>query len=77
MRGVGAAAASDEGFDAALEQYRHGLEAFVRGDATAVKALFSRRDDVTLANPFGPPQRGRANVERTIDRAGANFADGT
>ena len=38
---------------------------------------FSRRDDVTLANPLGPPRLGRAEVERTIEETAANFVDGS
>jgi ketosteroid isomerase-like protein len=35
-----------------------------------------RRDDVTLANPFGPPVRGWAEVSATLDRAAENYQDG-
>jgi ketosteroid isomerase-like protein len=37
------------------------------------KSLYSRRDDVTLANPFGPPARGWTQVSSTLDRAASNF----
>jgi hypothetical protein len=36
---------------------RSGLE-ITRGNPNMYKSLWSRRDDVTLANPFGPPVRG-------------------
>ncbi len=39
--------------------------------------LFSRRDDVTLANPLGPPRRGRAEVERAAAEAAAQLRDGS
>ena len=38
---------------------------------------FSRRDDVTLANPLGPPRIGRAEVEKAVKVAAANFAGGS
>ena len=41
-----------------IEQYHRAVDAFVTGDPEPQKKLFSRRDDVTLANPFGPPVRG-------------------
>ena len=31
---------------------------FVKGNPEPAKELFSRKDDVTLANPLGPPARG-------------------
>ena len=40
------------------------------------KSLYSRRDDVTLANPFGPPARGWNAVSATLDRAAANYRHG-
>ncbi len=68
---------STHDFDAAVEAYHQALQAFVKGDPEPVLNLFSRRDDVTLANPLGPPQRGRANVEKASKAAAANFKDGS
>jgi uncharacterized protein (TIGR02246 family) len=65
------------GFDGVVEAYRQALETFVKGDPTAVIGLFSRRDDVTLANPLGPPRRGRADVQAAIKDAAAHFAGGS
>lgn len=67
----------DEDFASAVDAYRRALGAFVRGDARQVLGLFSWRDDVTLANPFGPPRRGRADVEKAVVEAAANFVDGS
>ena len=41
-----------------LEQYHRTLAAFIQGDPEPTLRLWSKRDDVTLANPFGPPVRG-------------------
>ncbi len=69
-------AAPIDDFDAIVEEFRRALEAFVTGDPGPVKLLFSRRDDVTLANPFGPPRRGWTEVEDALERAAENFRDG-
>ena len=63
-------------FDAAIEEYRRALQAFPNGDAGPVLELFSRADDVTLANPLGPPCRGRSAVEKAAVEAAANFDRG-
>jgi ketosteroid isomerase-like protein len=38
--------------------------------------LWSRRDDVTLANPFGPPVRGWDEVAKASDRAASQARGG-
>ena len=58
------------------DEYHRSLEAFTRGDAEATKPLWSRRDDVTLANPLGPPVKGRDQVHEVMDRAAAQFSGG-
>ena len=67
---------SDDGFDDALESYQRALGAFLKGDPKPVAEHFSQRDDVTLANPLGPPRLGRADVDKAIELAAANFQDG-
>jgi ketosteroid isomerase-like protein len=62
--------------DQLIEHYQLGLEEFVKGNPEAVKKLFSHRDDVTLANPLGPPARGWEQVAATIERAASNIRDG-
>jgi ketosteroid isomerase-like protein len=52
-----------------IEQYQRVVAAFVAGDPEPQKRLWSRRDDVTLANPLGPPARGWEQVEAALDRA--------
>ncbi len=59
-----------------LEEYhRAGLE-ITNGNPEVYKSLYSRRDDVTLANPFGPPARGWIQVSATLDGAAAKYRDG-
>ena len=64
-------------FDGAVQAYRRALGAFAAGDPSAAMALFSRRDDVTLANPLGPPRRGWAEVARVAQEAAAHFEAGS
>jgi ketosteroid isomerase-like protein len=59
-----------------MEEYRRaGLE-ITRGNADVYKSLWSRRDDVTLANPFGPPVRGWEAVSARLDLAASKYRDG-
>jgi len=59
-----------------IEQDHGALDAIVRGDQGPKKAVFSRRDDVTLANPLGPPARGWDQVEKRLDRSVPQMRDG-
>jgi ketosteroid isomerase-like protein len=62
--------------DLPMEEYRRaGLE-ITRGNPNVYKALWSRQNDVTLANPFGPPVRGWDDVSARLDPAASNYRDG-
>ncbi len=66
-----------EELDRAIEQYHRALDEFARGDARPLKAVYSRRDDVTLANPFvGPAALGWKQVSDATDYAVSNFREG-
>lgn len=67
---------SGSDFDDAVEAYRRALNAICKGDPGPVLELFSRHDDVTLANPLGPPRRGRTEVETATKDAAAHFRAG-
>jgi len=59
-----------------LEEYhRAGLE-IVNGNPEVYKEVYSHRDDVTLANPFGPPARGWHEVSATVEAAAKHYRDG-
>lgn len=64
-------------FDAVVEQTHQALSAFVKGDSSGMRSLFSTSDDVVLANPLGPPSRGRNGLEEVTNRAVSLFSDGT
>ena len=62
--------------DQLIEQYQLALGEFVKGNPEPVKKMFSHREDVSLANPLGPPAHGWEQVAQTIERAASNFRDG-
>jgi ketosteroid isomerase-like protein len=62
--------------DQLIEQYQLALGEFVKGNPGPGKKLWSHREDVTLANPLGPPARGWEQVAQTMERAASNFRDG-
>lgn len=59
-----------------LEQYHRALGAVIKGDPSPQERLWSRREDVTLANPLGPPARGWTEVSSTLRRAVSQLSDG-
>jgi ketosteroid isomerase-like protein len=58
------------------EQLHSAWEEFARGNPEPAKGSYSRRDDVTLANPFGPAVRGWEKVSETLEFASSRFRDG-
>jgi hypothetical protein len=62
--------------DEFLERYHRSVEAFIKGDPSPQERIWSRRDDVTLANPLGPPARGWTEVLDSLRRAVSQLSDG-
>jgi ketosteroid isomerase-like protein len=62
--------------DQLIDQYQQALDEFMKGNPEPVKELFSHREDVTLANPLGPPAHGWEQVGATIEHAASQFRDG-
>jgi ketosteroid isomerase-like protein len=62
--------------DQVIEQCQKALDEFVKGNPKPMQEMFSHRDDVSLANPFGPPVRGWDEVARTMERAASNLKEG-
>ncbi|MDQ3932171.1 MAG: nuclear transport factor 2 family protein [Actinomycetota bacterium] len=58
------------------EHYHRTVSAFVQGDPEPQKRLWSRRDDVTLANPLGPPVRGWNQIVEVLERAASQLRGG-
>jgi ketosteroid isomerase-like protein len=76
-RGKGATtmAAADD-LDRVIEQCQGALREFVKGNPEPNKEMFSHRDDVTLANPLGPPAHGWEQVAETMERAASQVSGG-
>ena len=68
--------AAIDDFDQILEQCQQALREFPKGNPEPMKVMFSHQEDVTLANPFGPPARGWEQVAETSDRAASQIRDG-
>ena len=58
------------------DQYHQSVAAFTQGDPDVQKPLWSRRDDVTLANPLGPPAKGFDTVCQIMDSAASQISEG-
>ena len=63
-------------FDRAVMDLRHALDEILRGNADGYKELYSRRDEITLGNPFGGFGRGWEGVVEQLDRAASYYRDG-
>ena len=63
--------------DERIEQYYRAQREFLKGNPEPVKDLFSQGDDVTLANPYGPPVRGFDEVAKAIEHAASLRSEGT
>jgi ketosteroid isomerase-like protein len=72
--GGGEMAASE--FDRIVEQTHRALGEFFAGDSEPAQQLFSHRDNVSLANPFGPVALGWEQVAETMERAASHYRDG-
>ena len=48
----------------------------MKGNPKPVQNLFSHRDDVTLANPYGPPVRGWEQIAEVTEHAASLRQDG-
>ena len=68
-------AAMDD-LEGALERFKQAGQEFVKGNPKPVQDIFSHKEDVTLANPFGPPVRGWTRVAAAQERAATLFKDG-
>ena len=68
--------ATVDDFDGVVEQYHLALNEFLKANPEPLKKFFSHRDDVTLANPLGPPARGWDEVAKVTDLAASRVRDG-
>lgn len=68
--------ASVKELEQVVQQYNRALDVLVRGSPEPFKALFSRADDVVLANPFGLDVKGWDDVSAALDYVSSRFSDG-
>jgi len=68
--------ATVDDLDQLIERSHLALGEIVNGNPEPLKEIYSHRDDVSLANPFGPPVRGWDEAARTMERAASNYRDG-
>jgi len=68
--------AASNDVDNLIKQFHLALGEFLKGNPEPVKKLFSHREDVTLANPYGPPVRGWEQVARVMEHASSLRRDG-
>jgi hypothetical protein len=59
-----------------LDQYHKAVSAILGGNAQPFKLMFSHREDVTLATPFGPAILGWKKVSEGIDYHATRFKEG-
>jgi ketosteroid isomerase-like protein len=64
------------GLDELRDRYHRSVEALIKGDPEPQRMLWSRRDDVTLANPYGPPAKGWDRVCQVAASAAALLREG-
>jgi hypothetical protein len=49
---------TNDDLEAVIGECQRALDEFVKGNPEPMQEMFTHRDDVSLANPFGPPARG-------------------
>ena len=67
---------SEQDLNDTIEAFRGALRAYVKGDGEPALSFFSSGDDVTLANPLGPPLRGPAAVRTGAIEGAVGFREG-
>ena len=67
--------ASDDLADV-VDRYHAAAVEFVKGNPAPYCDLWSTADDVTIANPWGPPVRGWKDVRPHMERAAENWREG-
>jgi hypothetical protein len=72
---MSAESASDD-LKQAVELHHRAGDAIMKGSHEGYAELYSRRDDITLGNPFGPFARGYENVLQTLQGAASHYRDG-
>ena len=67
---------SADALDQLIERFHVAQGELLKGNPEPVKKLFSHREDVTHANPYGPPVRGWDEVAGALDHSSSLRRDG-
>jgi len=62
--------------DEFIERSHLALGEIVNGNPEPLKEIYSHRQDVSLANPFGPPVHGWDESARAMEGSASNYRDG-
>ena len=62
--------------DELIERLHFALRELVNGDPEPLKEIYSHREDVSLADPFGPAVRGWDRAARAVEGSASNYRDG-
>jgi ketosteroid isomerase-like protein len=68
--------ATADDFDEIVEPYHQALGEIINGNPEGYRNFYSHREDVTLANPFGPPAHGWDEVAKTLEGAASHYREG-
>jgi ketosteroid isomerase-like protein len=68
--------ATVDDLDQVLEQWHLAQDEFLKGNPELVKQMWSHADDVSVANPYGPPVRGWDKVTQVVEHAASLRRDG-
>ena len=68
--------AAVDDLDEVVEQYHLAAREFIKGNPEPYKMVFSHREDVSVANSFGPVSCGWKQVAATMERAASLYRDG-
>ena len=68
--------AAVDNLDGVLERFKRAGNEFVKGNPKPVQDMFSHREDVSPADPFGPPARRWDEVAEAQERGASVFRDG-
>ena len=70
------AESTSDDLNRAVELHHRAGDMIMKGSHEGYAELYSRQDDVTLGNPFGPFARGYEDVLRTLHGAASHYRDG-
>jgi hypothetical protein len=68
--------ATVEDLDAVIERCQQAMREFGKGNPKHMQALYSHRDDVTIATAIDPPARGWEEVALRMERSASNLREG-